>query len=206
MNDRISLWTGETPLVLASASRIRLALIDSVGIAVEVHPAAIDERALEAELGDSDPVTAARTLAVAKAVSVSAQMAGRYVLGADQTLAVAGRVLHKPRDRQQAAEHLAFLSGRDHQLHSALALAINGRVVWRHVETATLTVRPLSPGFIHAYLEAAGDAILSSVGCYQVEDLGMHLFSRIGADHTTIMGLPLLPLLSQLRNMGLVHA
>lgn len=205
MSGRQALWRAPAPLVLASASPIRRAIIDSLGIPVESLPATIDERALEAQLATGSPLEIAQTLSSAKADAVSARLAGRLVLGADQTLAVAGRILHKATSRQQAADHLALLSGRSHQLHAGLALSRNGRTIWRHVETASLTVRPLSAGFIHAYLDAAGDAVLSSVGIYQIEDLGMHLFDKVEGDHTTIMGLPALPLLAQLRNMALVH-
>lgn len=205
MSRREALWLASEPLVLASSSAIRRAIIDSLGIPVETVPARIDERALEAECAAASPVDIARTLASAKADEVSARLPHRLVLGADQTLAVAGRTLHKASSRQQAADHLTLLSGRSHQLHAGLALSRNGRTLWQHVETAVLSVRPLSAGFIHAYLDAAGEGVLSSVGVYQIEDLGMHLFEKIEGDHTTIMGLPALPLLRQLRNMALVH-
>jgi len=206
MSARQALWLATEPLVLASASSIRRAILDSAGIPVEAVPAGIDERALEAGLARADARDSALLLSEAKAETVSGALPGRYVLGADQTLAVGGRTLHKPQNRQQAADHLALLSGRVHQLHAGLALARNGRTVWRHVETARLSVRPLSAGFIHAYLDAAGEGVCASVGVYQIEDLGMHLFEAIEGDHTTIMGLPLLPLLRQLRNMNLLHS
>lgn len=199
-----ALWEGEAPLILASSSTIRRALLESVGLEADVMPAEIDERALEFAMGTRGPKEVAAHLAQAKAEAVSRTMAHRYVLGADQTLSVAGRQLNKPAHRREAADHLVLMSGRSHQLHSGLALAINGHTVWTHVETATLHVRPLSAAFIHAYLDAAGDHVLKSVGAYQIEGLGMHLFDRIEGDHSTIMGLPLLPLLRQLRNMGLL--
>lgn len=201
---RGALWSGDNPLILASASRIRRALIEATGIPVEVEAADIDERGLEYALGPRGPREVAANLAAAKAVAVSALHTTRYVLGADQTLEVAGRQLNKPQSRREAADHLVLLSGLKHQLHSGLALAINGHTVWSHVETATLHVRPLSGSFIHDYLDAAGDDVMLSVGAYQIEGLGMHLFDRIEGDHTTIMGLPLLPLLRQLRKMGLL--
>lgn len=201
----MSLWKGDFPLILASASVVRRALAESAGLPVEVVPAAVDERAVEAGLGQAEPRQVADALARAKAEAVSAQNPGRYVIGADQTLAVGGRMLHKPASRQQAADQLGLLAGRSHQLHSALALALNGRSLWSHVETATLTARPYAGAFIHAYLDSAGDAVMSSVGAYQIEGLGMHLFEKIEGDHSVIMGLPLLPLLRQLRNLDLLH-
>lgn len=201
----LALWsTADAPLVLASSSAIRRVLLETSGLPVDVHPADIDERMIEAALSGCPADDLAVTLAAAKAEAVSRSLAHRTVLGADQTLAVAGRVLNKAASRREAADHLELLSGRTHKLHSGLALAVNGHTIWSHVETATLTVRPLSAAFIRAYLDAAGDAILKSVGAYQIEGLGMHLFDRIEGDHTTILGLPLLPLLRQLRNMGIV--
>jgi septum formation protein len=199
-----ALWQGEAPLVLASASGVRRALLESVDIPVEVDPADIDERDVERRLGETSADGVALGLAEQKALCVSHRWKDRYVLGADQTLSVGPRRLNKPTGRREAGEHLMLLSGRSHRLHAALALAINGHVLWRHVETATLQMRPLSSAFLHAYLEAAGDAVLHSVGVYRIEGLGMHLFSAIAGDHSTVMGLPLLPLLHQLRNMGLV--
>ena len=199
------LWTGATPLILASTSVIRKALAVSAGLPLEVIPAAVDERALELQLENARSPDIARALAVAKAEAVSRHYPDRHVLGADQTLAVAGRTLHKPESRQQAADQLGLLSGRTHQLHSGLALALNGHVIWAHVETATMVARPYSAAFVHAYLDAAGDAVLKSVGAYQIEGLGMHLFDRIEGDHSVILGLPLLPLLRQLRNLDLLH-
>ena len=201
----LALWsTTDAPLVLASSSAIRRVLLETSGLPVEVNPATIDERSIEAALLGRPAADVAATLAAAKAETVSRSLPHRIVLGADQTLAVAGRQLHKAASRREAAEHLELLSGRTHQLHSGLALAMNGHTIWSHVETATLAVRPLSAAFIHAYLDAAGDTILKSVGAYQIEGLGMHLFASIEGDHSTILGLPLLPLLRQLRNMGLV--
>lgn len=200
-----SLWRAEQPLVLASASVIRRALAESAGLVVEVMPATIDERAREEDFAAAAPDAVARMLAAAKSLDVSARLPDRYVLGADQTLEVGHRILHKPRTRQEAADQLGALAGRRHRLHSALALSINGHAIWSHVETATLSARPYASAFIHAYLDAAGDAVLRSVGGYQIEGLGMHLFDRIEGDHSVIMGLPLLPLLAQLRNLDLVH-
>lgn len=198
------LWQGEAPLVLASASGVRRALIESVDIPVVVDPAAIDERAIEAGLGAVSSDRVALALAGDKALAVSSRWPDRYVLGCDQTLALGTTRLDKPTNRREAADHLMRMSGRSHHLHSALALAINGHVLWQHVETARMDMRPLSSAFIHAYLEAAGETVLHSVGAYRIEGLGMHLFSAISGDHSTVMGLPLPPLLRQLRNLGLV--
>ncbi|HRK23354.1 MAG TPA: Maf family protein [Beijerinckiaceae bacterium] len=199
-----SLWQADAPLVLASASAVRRALLEAVGVPFVAQPARIDERALEAASKSRDPVELARLLADAKALAVSQDMPNRYVLGADQTLSIAGGMLHKPGSRRAAVDQLMRLSGARHRLHAGLALAINGHVIWHHVETASLTMRPLSAAFVHAYLEAAGDPVLASVGVYQIEALGMHLFEAIEGDHSTIMGLPLMPLLGRLRMMGLV--
>lgn len=199
------LWRGETPLILASASSIRKALAESAGISVHVQPAEVDERVAEMAIPGSAPADIAQALSVLKAEFVSRRYPGHYVLGADQTLDLAGQCLHKPATRQEAADQLARLAGRQHRLHSGMALAINGHAIWRCVETATLTTRNYSASFIHAYLDSAGDGVLRSVGAYQLEGLGVHLFEAIEGDHTIILGLPLLPLLKQLRNMGLMH-
>lgn len=203
---RFALWKLDRPLVLASASPIRLELLVDAGLWTEARPASIDERAVEARLGRMAPQDIARGLAEAKAVSVSGQMPGRLVLGADQTLALDGERFHKPHDRTDARRHLVSLSGRTHHLHAGLALAQDGAALWSHVESAALSARLLTPAFIEAYLDSAGDAVLSSVGAYQLEALGAHLFDRIEGEHTTILGLPLQPLLRELRQRGCIAA
>lgn len=202
MSRRHALWTGDRPLVLASASAVRRLLLDDAGIPVEAMPAALDERAAEAGLTDRSPQAIACGLAVAKALAVSALKPGRLVLGADQTLALGATLCHKPRDRTEARRQLAAFSGRAHQLHSGLALARNGTVLWTQVASATLHVRTLSAAFLDAYLDAAGDEVFACVGGYRLEAHGAHLFDLIEGDHSTILGLPLGPLLAELRRQG----
>jgi septum formation protein len=126
------------------------------------------------------------------------------VIGADQVLDLEGRLFDKPPDLAAARAHLRALSGKAHTLTSAVAVARDGAIVWRRVETARLQVRPLAPDFIDAYLAAAGDTVLRSVGAYEVEGLGAQLFAAIAGDHFTIQGLPLLALLDHLRQSGVV--
>jgi septum formation protein len=197
------LWLAKDMLILASASSIRARMLRQAGIPIDIQPAPIDERALEAQ-GYHDPAELATILAEAKAVAVSKLRSGRLVLGADQVLALDGEVFHKAPDRDGALAQLARLSGRRHRLHAASCLARDGRVVARQQATASLTMRKLSPDLIEAYVAAASPAILASVGCYQIEALGIQLFDDIEGDHFTIQGLPLLPLLDSLRSLGML--
>jgi septum formation protein len=194
------------PLVLASASPFRKAMLESAGVAVEAVPADLDERALEAPLKDSSasPEDVALVLAEAKAVEVSERTPGRLVLGCDQTLSLGDQVFHKPADMEGARRHLMALSGKTHQLNSAAVLARDGKVLWRHVGVASLTMRKLDPAFIGRHLARVGDKALQSVGAYQVEGEGIQLFDRIEGDHFTIVGLPLLPVLGELRRLGAI--
>jgi septum formation protein len=196
------LWLDRLPLVLASGSIFRRQLLEAAEIPHVVRPAAIDERQIEASLqqAGAGPDAIARGLAEAKAVAAKADPA-EIVLGCDQTLALAETMFHKPHDRAAAAGHLRRLSGKTHALHSGLALVRGGRLLWSHTQSAHLTMRPLDEAMITAYLDAAGDRILSSVGAYQLEHLGIHLFDRIEGDQSTIIGLPLLPLLAALRRL-----
>jgi septum formation protein len=200
----MTLWRGDKPLILASQSRARQDLLANAGIAFEAVPAAIDERAVERESGLSSPDDVAARLAREKALFVSARHPGRYVIGADQTLALGARRFSKPVDRAGAAEHLRALAGQAHALHSAVAVVRDGEVLFADVATARMTMRPLADNAIGAYLDQAGTAALSSVGAYQLEGLGIHLFERIEGDHFTILGLPLLPLLKFLRRERLL--
>jgi septum formation protein len=198
------LWRAADPLVLASSSRTRQALLDSAGIPFESRAAGVDERRIEAPLmarganGDEIALSLART----KTLSIAAGMPGRLVLGADQTLSLGGAVLSKPLDRAGAIAQLEKLSGRVHDLNSGLCLARGEEILFESVRIARLTVRPLSATFIESYAALVGEAMMSSVGAYQVEGLGIHLFEAIEGDHSTILGLPLLPLLSYLRGAG----
>ncbi|EXL03424.1 Maf-like protein [Aquamicrobium defluvii] len=193
-------------LILASGSPFRKAMLVNAGIEVEAVPAEIDERAVEAPLHDSglSPEDVAAILAEAKAMEVSERRPGALVLGCDQTLSLGDRLFHKPADMEGARRHLLALSGMTHQLNSAAVLVRNGEVLWRHVGIANLTMRQLDPAFIGRHLARVGDRALSSVGAYQVEGEGIQLFEKVEGDHFTIVGLPLLPLLAELRRLGAI--
>jgi len=200
----MTIWRGKDPLILASQSRARQMLLANAGISYEAIPADIDERALQKDSGLSAPGEIARLLAAEKARFVSSQNPGRYVVGADQTLAVGGRLFSKPAGRAAAAEQLRLLAGQRHELHSAFAVARDGKILLADVSIAGMTMRRLSASEIEAYLDQAGEAVTTSVGAYQLEGLGAHLFERIEGDHFTILGLPLLPLLAFLRSERLL--
>jgi septum formation protein len=202
MSDGASIWRGSAPLLLASTSETRRRLLASAGLSVDTQAPHVDERAIEDTSADRG-ATACR-LAGEKALAVSRLRPGRLVLGADQTLACDGQAFHKPADRAAAREQLIALSGRTHVLHSAFALAEAGTVVQQGCDEARMTMRALDGETIDSYLRHAGDAAWTSVGAYQVEGLGIHLFERIAGDHSTILGLPLIPLLPILRNRGLL--
>jgi septum formation protein len=191
-------------LILASQSRARQALLANAGIAFEAIPADIDERAIQRASGLSAPGEIASMLAGEKALWVSSRQPDRIVVGADQTLALGKRLFSKPAGRAQAAEQLQSLAGNSHELHSAVAVARDGKIVFETVAVARMTMRPLREAEIEAYLDEAGEAVTTSVGAYQLEGLGIHLFERIEGDHFTILGLPLLPLLAFLRGEGLL--
>ncbi|MDQ2079329.1 Maf family protein [Xanthobacteraceae bacterium Astr-EGSB] len=196
------LWQSADPLVLASKSVIRRTMLESAGLPVVVAPADIDERAVEARASVVGAGEVAVLLAREKARVASARSGPRFVIGADQTLTLADQRFSKPTDRAAARDQLRALSGRTHELHSAVAVARDGRVLFCHVDVARLTMRTLSDRFLEAYLDEAGPAVTSSVGAYQLEKLGVHLFERIEGDHFTILGLPLFALLGFLRREG----
>jgi septum formation protein len=200
----MTIWRGKAPLVLASQSRARQMLLDHAGLAFEAVPADIDERAIQQKSGLLQPGEIAALLAQEKALHISAKMPDRYVIGADQTLALGTRLFSKPAGRAQAAEQLRALAGNTHELHSGVAVALGGKVLFSEVAIARMTMRPLNGDEIRSYLDAAGEAVTTSVGAYQLEGLGVHLFERIEGDHFTILGLPLLPLLAFLRGQGLL--
>ena len=200
----MTLWRGQFPLILASQSRARQALLSNAGITFEAVPADIDERAVQQASGLSAPGDIAALLAREKARSVSVQLPGKFVAGADQTLALGRRLFSKPAGRAQAAEQLRMLAGQTHELHSAVAVACDGRILFEASAIARMTMRRLDEAEIDAYLTEAGAAVTSSVGAYQLEALGVHLFERIEGDHFTILGLPLLPLLAFLRSQRLL--
>jgi septum formation protein len=200
----MTLWRGKYPLILASQSRARQALLANAGISFEAVPAGIDEREVQQASGLSAPGDIAALLARQKALSVSAQQPDRFVVGADQTLARGARLFVKPAGRAQAAEQLRALAGGSHELHSAVAVARDGEILFERASIARMTMRQIGEPEIGAYLDEAGDAVTASVGAYQLEGLGVHLFERIEGDHFTILGLPLLPLLAFLRSERLL--
>jgi septum formation protein len=202
----MTLWRGKHRLILASQSRARQALLANAGISFEAIPAEIDERAAQQTSGLSAPGEIAALLAREKALVVSAQQPGRLVVGADQTLALGMRLFNKPSGRAGAAEQLRALAGQRHELHSAVAVARDDKILFEATTIARMTMRRLGGAEIDAYLDAAGEAVTTSVGAYQLEGLGVHLFERIDGDHFTILGLPLLPLLAFLRGEGLLGA
>lgn len=191
------------PLVLASKSEARRRMLEAAGLEFDVVRASIDERAAEAPLLEADlPVDdIAAVLAEAKALDVSARRPGALVLGCDQILDLDGERLTKPADMDAARRQLLALSGREHALHSAAALARDKETVWRHTATARLQMRKLSPAFVGRYLAAVGERALDSVGAYEIEGPGVQLFEAVEGDLFTVQGLPLLPLLSELRQL-----
>ncbi|MFM5954736.1 MAG: Maf family protein [Novosphingobium sp.] len=189
-------------LILASQSASRRAMLDAAGVAYEAVPAHLDERALEASLAGAPPAEVAWALAEAKALAVAPDRAGALVLGSDSLVSVEGRRFDKPRDREEAAAHLRFFSGKTMELHSAAALARYGAVIWSHTALARLAVRPLSDAFIAAYLAREWPAVAGCVGVFRIEALGVQLFDTIEGDHFTVLGMPLLAVLGALRAAG----
>lgn len=194
------------PIILASGSPFRKKILEDAGVEFTVERPGIDERAVEEAVAASGmtPDDLAQILAEAKAVDVSQNHPGALVIGSDQTLSLDGELFHKPADMEEARRRLLKLSGRTHQLNSAVVIALDGEAIWRHVSIAQLTMRDLDPGFVGRHLSAVGDAALSSVGGYQIEGRGIQLFEKIEGDHFTIVGLPLLPLLEKLRELGAI--
>ena len=198
----MSLWLASGPLVLASRSAVRRTLLEAAGVPVEVYPADIDERSLETGAPSATPAAIAALLARQKALVVAGLRPARLVLGADQVLALDAKLFTKPANRAAARTQLRALSGRTHELHSAIALVRDGAVVFEHVGTARLTMRSFSDRFLDAYLDAIGSAATASVGAYQIEGPGLQLFERIEGDYFTVLGLPLLAALDFLRRYG----
>lgn len=187
-------------LVLASQSASRRAMLAAAGVPFAAVAAGVDEAAAKAALAGGGPRDLADALAELKAVKISAREPEALVLGSDSLVALDdGSLLDKPGTREEAADHLSRMSGRVHHLWSAAVMAENGRPVWRHVEAAKISVRPLSYSFIRQYLDAEWPAISGCVGCYRIEGPGVQLFHRIEGSHFTVLGLPLLPVLDYLR-------
>ncbi len=199
------MMTKET-IILASKSPYRAQLLQSAGIKFKVLPAQLDERSIEAPLlkGDHDASDIALILAQAKAMNVSESNNQAFVIGSDQTLTFENQLLHKPENMEEARRRLLMLSGKSHQLISAVAIARAGEIVWYHTQTATIRFRELSPQYIGRHLAEVGEVALTSVGAYQIEGLGINLFDAIEGDFFAITGLPLLPLLKQLRNLDII--
>ncbi|MDG6079425.1 Maf-like protein [Erythrobacter litoralis] len=188
-------------IVLASNSASRKAMLEAVDIAFEVCPAQVDERTIEAEMEGADAAEIAQALAAAKAAAVTADVP---VLGSDSLVEVDGRRFDKPGSREDAAAHLQFFSGKTMTLHSAAALAVDGRIVWVGHDFARLRVRELSADFIKAYLDAEWPAVSYCVGVFRIEGPGPQLFKSIAGDQFTVLGMPLLQVLSALRDHGVL--
>ena len=191
-------------LILASASRSRGQMLAAAGVEFTVIPSKVDEpelrRKLEADGRKREPSELAGFLARAKAEDVSRENPGALVIGADQVLSLGSTIYGKPKDLDEARRHLNSFRGRLHELHSAVALAENGAIVWSDCRTASLTMRLFSRAFVDDYLARVGSEVCQSVGAYQLEGLGLQLFEAVEGDYFTILGLPLLPLLAQLRS------
>jgi len=189
-------------LILASASAIRRSMLEHAGVEFVIQPGTVDET--EEKRNHSDPVQLASALAKAKALSVSRDRLDEWVIGSDSVVSVDGRRFDKPRDREQAAEHLRFFSGKEMVLTSAVALGHNGVAEWLHGDSARLKVRLLSERFIERYLDAEWPEVGYCVGVFRLEGPGVQLFEAIDGSYFTILGMPLLPLLEALRERGLL--
>tara|TARA_R110002110_G_scaffold12692_16_gene60237 strand:+ start:9230 stop:9868 length:639 start_codon:yes stop_codon:yes gene_type:complete len=208
------------PLILASASAVRARLLRDAGLTFKTADSRVDEEALKRGFAQSndqsdnegardteaDTDALALKLAEAKALAVSATSPGAFVIGADQILSCAGKRYDKPRSMEEARSNLLAFRGRPHILHSGLVLVRDGTAIWRHTVRAILTMRDFSDRFLDAYLAAAGETVMKSVGCYQLEGPGVQLIEKIEGDYFTVLGLPLLPLLGELRRHGVVAA
>jgi septum formation protein len=193
-------------LVLASQSASRRAMLTEAGVPFTARAADVDERGIEAEMYGAAPDQIALALARAKALAVARHEDEAWVLGSDSLVTVDGRRFDKPRSRAEAAEHLAFFSGKVMELHSAAALARGARAEWDHADVARLTVRNLPDSFIERYLDAEWPAVSGCVGVFRIEALGVQLFDSIEGSHFTVLGMPLLPVLGALRERGVLAA
>ncbi len=193
--------TSVRSVVLASASKSRAQLLSAAGLVFEAVPAHADEDAVKAALKaeGATAVQCAETLAEIKAVQVSQRLPGSLIIGADQMLECDGVWFDKPADLHGARSHLTLLRGKTHVLPTAVAVVLGGSVIWHYSASPRLTMRDFSDAFIEHYIANTGPRILSSVGAYQLEGWGVQLFDRIDGDFSTILGLPLLPLLAFLR-------
>ncbi|MGY8990427.1 MAG: Maf family protein [Rhodospirillales bacterium] len=201
-------------LVLASASSARALVLERAGLTFKRDPADIDESIIKQHYQDQEKdapnlalnhaEAAAQALANAKALAISPRHPTAQVIGADQMLVCNGRWFDKPANLSEAREHLKALRGQTHELISAICIAVNDKIVWQHVESTQLTMLSFSDAFLETYLERSGSEVLESVGVYRLEGLGPQLFSEIDGNYFAILGLPLLPLLSYLRDIGVI--
>lgn len=181
-------------------------LMRNAGLTFTAIPADVDERAIDARLEaeGAEPDRIAVELAKAKALAVSSIRPDAIVLGCDQTMSLGTRIFHKPKDMAEAHANLMSLAGRTHRLNCGVALARNGEILWDVVTIADMTMRELDSDFVRRHLDRVGNSVLSSVGAYQLEGEGIQLFNHIDGDYFTILGLPLLPLLTKLREMDMI--
>ena len=193
----------ERRIVLASKSASRKAMLSAAGVAFDAQPASVDERALEAEMEGARPDQVALALAEAKALAIDSE---HPVLGSDSLVVSGGKRFDKPATREEAADHLRNFSGHVMQLHSAAAIARGREIKWRHAAMASLQVRELSEDFIASYLDGEWPAVSHCVGVFRIEGPGVQLFERIEGDQFTVLGMPLLPVLGALRDMGVMQA
>ena len=193
-------------LILASKSAARRSILADAGVAFSVQVADVDEDAVKAIHDPADAAGLAIELARVKALAVSRHDADAWVLGADQTLGFAGGLVSKAASLDDARARLAAMRGRTHQLHSGAALARNGQIVWAGVDTATMRVRDFSDAFLDAYLAAEGEDLLHCVGAYRLEGMGSQLFEAVEGDYFTVLGLPLWPVLAELRRAGVLKS
>lgn len=197
-----------TRIILASGSQARRTLLKNAGVVFSTEAAVLDERAAENEMppGARSPGGIASHLAIAKAKAVSDHHPKALVIGCDQTMSLGDKMFHKAATLDEARETLMAMRGKTHQLNSAVCLVRDGDVLWSGESLALMRMRPFSDAFLNSYIERNGQALLSSVGCYQLEGEGIQLFDSIEGDYFTILGLPLLPLLAELRKLGINHA
>lgn len=191
-------------LILASRSAARRAMLENAGVAFEARAADVDEAAIKAVSTDLDPVALAVRLAEAKALAVSRDDPDAWVLGSDQTLAFDGGLVSKAASLEAARDRLKAMRGRTHTLHSGAALATKGQIVWSGADTARMKMRDVSDAFLETYLAAEGEALLSCVGAYRLEGIGSQLFEAVEGDFFTVLGLPLWPVLAELRRAGVI--
>lgn len=193
-------------LILASKSAARRAMLTDAGVIFSVQVADVDEDAVKTMHDPADPVGLAVELARIKALAVSRQNPDAWILGADQTLAFEGGLVSKAGSLTEARNRLSAMRGRPHHLHSGAALAWNGQIVWSDVDTAAMRVRDFSDTFLDAYLAAEGEALLACVGSYRLEGMGSQLFEAVEGDYFTVLGLPLWPVLAELRRVGVLQS